>query len=80
MSAMTLGLGILFPLTAYLYALSKRLQGPSQAFAANPNRANVTEDDLAGTSYEDIDLLKSIPAEPTHAGYAVVGGSGFLGT
>lgn len=75
------GLGVLlaFPLIIYLYALSKRLRGPSPEFAAHGDKAS-TRDNLADTSYADIDLLKSIPPKPTHVGYAVVGGSGFLGT
>lgn len=77
------GLGVLlaliFPLIIYLYALSKRLRGPSPEFAACGDKAS-TRDNLADTSYADIDLLKSIPPKPTHVGYAVVGGSGFLGT
>ncbi|KAF9468585.1 hypothetical protein BDZ94DRAFT_1245763 [Collybia nuda] len=60
----------------YLWALSKRLRGPNPTFIGSRNKA----EDLAGVSYENIDLLKSIPTESTQVGYAVVGGSGFLGT
>ncbi|KAJ7250508.1 hypothetical protein B0H12DRAFT_1202893 [Mycena haematopus] len=36
-------------------------------------------EDLEKVSYQEIDMLKAVPPA-THAGYAVVGGSGFLGT
>ncbi|KAF8218265.1 hypothetical protein K438DRAFT_1953084 [Mycena galopus ATCC 62051] len=36
-------------------------------------------EDFEKVSYKDIDMLKAVPPA-THAGYAVIGGSGFLGT
>jgi hypothetical protein len=36
-------------------------------------------EELENVSYKDIDMVKVVPPA-THAGYAVVGGSGFLGT
>ncbi|KAF8073836.1 hypothetical protein FPV67DRAFT_1409535 [Lyophyllum atratum] len=59
----------------YLYKLSRRLRGPSTQVTAP-----FTSEGLDQTTYDDIDLLKSIPRNPTSLGYAVIGGSGFLGT
>ena len=64
-------------LIGFLSDLSRRLHGPHPR-AANLN-PNYNEDDLDGVSYADIDMLNAIPREPTHAGYVVVGGSGFVG-
>jgi hypothetical protein len=36
-------------------------------------------EELENVSYKDIDMVKVVPPA-THAGYAVVGGSGFVGT
>lgn len=59
-----------------LLQLSNRLQGPHPL--ASPE--SLTNDELDKVSYEDINMLKAIPREPTHIGYAVIGGSGFVGT
>jgi hypothetical protein len=58
---------------AYLYKLSLRLQG-------SPSASPLRNQDLAHITHENIDVLESIPTKATHFGYAVVGGSGFLGT
>lgn len=68
-------IGLLF-LAVYLRRLSSRLHGPHPA--AKPHDFHT--EDLAAVSYKDVDMLKIIPSRPTHEGYAVVGGSGFLGT
>ena len=62
--------GIIF---AYLHKLSVRLRG-------SPSPSPLSHQDLAHISHESINLLESIPTKATHTGYAVVGGSGFLGT
>lgn len=62
---------------SYVYFLNKRLHGPHPlAIPAQP----LTEEELDAVSYKDIDILKGIPSQPTQEGYAVIGGSGFLGT
>lgn len=69
-----LGLAILCPLlVTYLYALSNRLRGIAQA-------PSFTEDELAKVSYGSVEIIKSIPPKVPNSGYAIVGGSGFLGT
>ena len=67
-------IGILIGL---LLDLSRRLHGPHPR-AAHMN-SNYNEDDLDRVSYADIDMLNAIPRKPTHAGYVVIGGSGFVG-
>ena len=64
-------------LIRFLIDLSRRLHGPHPRAAQL--KSNYNEDDLDSISYADIDMLNSIPREPTHAGYVVVGGSGFVG-
>ena len=64
-------------LLGVLLDLSRRLHGPHPQ-AAQLN-SNYNEDDLDRVSYADIDVLNVIPREPTHAGYVVIGGSGFVG-
>jgi hypothetical protein len=64
-------------LLGVLLDLSRCLHGPHpQAAQLNPN---YNEGDLDRVSYVDIDMLNAIPREPTHAGYVVIGGSGFVG-
>ncbi|KAG6918315.1 hypothetical protein DXG01_015173 [Tephrocybe rancida] len=65
-----------FAVIAYLYKLARRLRGPR--FPTQPAFSSLTS--LDQTAYDNIDPLKSIPSRPTSLGYAVVGGSGFLGT
>lgn len=62
---------------AYLVLLSRRLR--SNHSAANPQSA-LSDDELSKVSYDDIDMLAAIPAQPTLQNYALVGGSGYLGT
>ncbi len=64
-------------LTGALLDLSRRLGGPHPRAAQFSS--NYNEDDLDRISYANIDMLNAIPREPTHAGYVVVGGSGFVG-
>lgn len=71
----SLGLIVTSALLVYLTWLSSRLRGLSN----QPETVQLTDDYLAGVSYENVDMLKAIP-EATHAGYAIIGGSGFLGT
>ncbi|KAI0086447.1 NAD(P)-binding protein [Irpex rosettiformis] len=57
------------------YALNKRLRGP------HPNRPPpeiLSEDELKAVIYDDIDVTANIPKQPTHKGYVVVGGSGWM--
>lgn len=61
----------------YLFFLSKRLHGPHPA--SNP-QPSLSEQDLDKVGYDDIDMLQAIPAQATHENYAVIGGSGYLGT
>jgi hypothetical protein len=60
-----------------LVNLSRRLRGPHPLAAQLST--NYNEDDLCKVSYADVDMLNAIPREPTHAGYVVIGGSGFVG-
>lgn len=60
-----------------LYLLSKRLIDNHPT--ANPQEV-FSDKELADVSYHDIDMLKAIPSRPTHKNYAVIGGSGYLGT
>jgi hypothetical protein len=58
------------------FNVSRRLRGP------HPNRPppeSLSAEELDAVSYSDIDMLKAIPNKPTHEGYAIVGGSGFVG-
>lgn len=66
-------LGVVF----FLFFLSGRLRGPHPA--AKP-QVPLSRAQLSKISYEDVDMLKGIPHQATHAGYAIIGGSGFLGT
>lgn len=40
----------------------------------------LSSEELDNVSYDGIDMLEAIPNKPTHEGYVVVGGSGFLGS
>lgn len=71
------GLSILSTIFVYLYKLSNRIRGPHTF--TRPNTP-LSRDQLAQVVYKNIDLLNAIPTRPTSSGYAVVGGSGFLGT
>ncbi|KAG5642668.1 hypothetical protein DXG03_002352 [Asterophora parasitica] len=53
---------------AYLAKLSTRLRGSRTGVKA---KAPFTKDGLQETSYDDIDLLKSIPSSPTTLSYVV---------
>ncbi|KAI0050382.1 NAD(P)-binding protein [Auriscalpium vulgare] len=65
-------------LVEVLLRLSYRLRGPHPK--SEDKTATFTKEELDAVSYEDIDMLNAIPREPTHAGYAVIGGSGFVGS
>ncbi|KAH7882704.1 hypothetical protein F5I97DRAFT_1907690 [Phlebopus sp. FC_14] len=58
---------------AYAYLLNRRVNGPEET------PPPLTTAQLDRVSYGDIDLTEAVPPA-THKGYAVVGGSGFLGT
>ncbi|KAI0269892.1 hypothetical protein BC834DRAFT_819506, partial [Gloeopeniophorella convolvens] len=58
--------------------LSQRLRGPHPL--TQRTLSAFDEGDLDTVSYADIDMLNAIPREPTHAGYVVTGGSGFIGS
>jgi hypothetical protein len=64
-------------LIGVLLDLSRRLHGPHPQ-AAQLN-LSYNEDDLNRVSYVDINMLNAMPHEPTHAGYVVIRGSGFVG-
>ncbi|KIJ64290.1 hypothetical protein HYDPIDRAFT_112276 [Hydnomerulius pinastri MD-312] len=57
----------------YLFFLHKRVSGPDET------PAPLTPAQLDKVSYADVNLTDGIPPA-THKGYAIVGGSGFLGT
>jgi hypothetical protein len=59
-----------------IFALSKRLRGP------HPNRPApevLSEEELKAVRYDHIDVTTGIPKQPTHKGYAIIGGSGWMG-
>ncbi|TFK74773.1 NAD(P)-binding protein [Pluteus cervinus] len=71
------GGGLLLTL-GYLRRLSRRLQTPHPLAKPQPK---LTPYELEESSnYAHIDMLHSIPRTPTHTSYAVIGGSGFLGS
>ncbi|KAF8895442.1 hypothetical protein BD779DRAFT_1499586 [Infundibulicybe gibba] len=72
-----LGSFIAISIIIYLHHLSSRLSNPHPD--AQPCLP-FTEQQLSDVSYEGIDMLKAIPPKATHSGYAIIGGSGFLGT
>lgn len=64
----------------YLSRLAKRLRGsPASVASRSGAHPSSSPEELDSVSYKEIDMLKAVPPA-THAGYAVVGGSGFLGT
>jgi hypothetical protein len=63
-------------LVIYLYLLSVRLTSPHPK--AEPR--SVSPADLDNVKYNGINMLHGIPAAPTNKTYAVIGGSGFVGT
>ncbi|KAJ7856690.1 hypothetical protein B0H14DRAFT_2752439 [Mycena olivaceomarginata] len=80
MFRMVIFLGIPLFCAWYIHRLIVRLR---RSPASSSSRENAYEStgvqELETVSYKDIDMLKAVPPA-THAGYAVVGGSGFLGT
>ncbi|KAJ6620506.1 hypothetical protein B0H10DRAFT_1791738 [Mycena sp. CBHHK59/15] len=82
---MKLLLGICAVALWYLYRLSIRLRASPASRSSRLNAhcssdlSSAAADELESVSYKDIDMMKAIPPV-THSGYAVVGGSGFLGT
>ncbi|EIW81395.1 NAD(P)-binding protein [Coniophora puteana RWD-64-598 SS2] len=69
---MLLEAAFLLALAGYLYAIHVRMRGPDR-----PNE--FTPEQLDKVRWDDIDLTANVPPA-THKGYAVVGGSGFVGT
>jgi hypothetical protein len=63
----------------YLYLLHRRLTGPNP-WHVTVKAASSSPKELDAATYNDIDMLKAIPPEPTGLGYVVIGGSGFLGS
>ncbi|KAI0030434.1 NAD(P)-binding protein [Vararia minispora EC-137] len=55
--------------------VAQRLRGPHPS---RPPPQVVTAELLDSISYDDIDMLNALPREPSHKGYAVVGGAGFM--
>ena len=72
---------IAFLVTIHLVALGflhlprRRLLTPHPS--ANPRKISAA--DLDSVSYDDIDMLMAIPRQATNEGYAVIGGSGYVG-
>jgi hypothetical protein len=67
---------LVLPVLALLcYRLRARLLTPHPK--ANPYRISTAE--LENVSYDSIDMLNAIPRKPTNMGYAIIGGSGFVG-
>lgn len=63
----------------YLYRLSVRLrQAPTSKVARKGAYTVHDPEELEKVSYKDIDMLRVIPPA-TMSGYAVIGGSGFVG-
>jgi hypothetical protein len=60
----------------YLYLLSARLT------TVHPKAAprSISPEELDNVKYDGIDMLRAIPPHPTNKTYAVIGGSGFVGT
>ncbi|KAJ7916223.1 hypothetical protein B0H13DRAFT_2450823 [Mycena leptocephala] len=64
----------------FIYRLIVRLRRSPASGASRMNaQGSCSAEELENVSYRDIDMVKVVPPA-THAGYAVVGGSGFLGT
>jgi hypothetical protein len=75
--AMMMLIGVLSAfICLFLILLSRRLRDSHPA--ANPQPV-LLDVQLAEVSYNDIDMLKAIPSQPTLENYVVIGGSGFLG-
>ncbi|KAJ7653273.1 hypothetical protein DFH06DRAFT_1093557 [Mycena polygramma] len=78
---MFLLLGIPLFFAWYISRLIVRLRGsPASASSrTNAHASSNAAEELEKVSYSDIDMAKVVPPA-THAGYAIIGGSGFLGT
>lgn len=77
---MILLVGIPLVLAWYIYRLILRLRGSPASPSSRQNMHTLgNAEELDKVSYKDIDMIKVVPPA-THAGYAVIGGSGFLGT
>jgi hypothetical protein len=64
----------------FIYRLIVRLRrSPASGTSRMNAQGSCSAEELENVSYRDIDMVKVVPPA-THAGYAVVGGSGFLGT
>lgn len=62
---------------SFLFLLSNRLQTNHPVAEPQPV---LSDEELTKVSYDDIDMLKAIPSQPTFENYVVIGGSGYLGT
>ncbi|KAJ7654802.1 hypothetical protein B0H17DRAFT_1338214 [Mycena rosella] len=65
--------------TWYTYRLALRLRASPASASSRLNAPAFSAEDLESVSYESINMLDAVPPA-TLSGYAVVGGSGFLGT
>lgn len=63
----------------YLFLLSRRLHGPHPALPQSAQQRPLTPTELDNVVYSHIDPLAFVPRKPTHEGYVVVGGAGFVG-
>ncbi|KAJ7148658.1 hypothetical protein C8R43DRAFT_1068723 [Mycena crocata] len=64
----------------YIYRLARRLRSsPTSHLSRSNAHVSASTEELDNVSYDEIDMVKVVPPA-TFAGYAVVGGSGFLGT
>ncbi|KAI0320205.1 hypothetical protein OF83DRAFT_1106370 [Amylostereum chailletii] len=59
-----------------LIDITNRLRGPHPA---RPQPELLSNAQLDEVSYDHIDMMKTIPREPTQKGYVIIGGSGFVG-
>jgi nucleoside-diphosphate-sugar epimerase len=74
-----LSCAIIPPLLYYLYRVRVRLLTPHPGVKEYTDHIKITKSALDRVSYDGIDMLDAIPREPTGQGYAVIGGSGFVG-
>ncbi|KAJ6551649.1 hypothetical protein B0H19DRAFT_1158458 [Mycena capillaripes] len=77
---MILFFGIPLAFAWYIYRLILRLRRSPASPSSRQNMHTLgSTEQLEKVSYKEIDMVKVVPPA-THAGYAVIGGSGFLGT
>lgn len=75
-----LGGSVLLCATAtFFLRLSARLIGPHPCSSQGALTPEIANDGKDTQSYKDINMLDAIPPNATHEGYAIIGGSGFVG-